>query len=48
MNLIHKEMTDEEIYQNLKSSHNPILMDSEKWKKLRMKILSKEGKVWSI
>lgn len=47
INLIHKDLTDEEIYKNLKRNKNPILMDANKWKKLRLKELKKEGEIWS-
>lgn len=50
INLIHKEQTDEQVYQNLKKlykkSPNPF-MNPEKWKKLRLKVLKKEGRLWS-
>jgi len=48
IDLSHKEMTDEEIFQLLKKyKHKPDLMDAKLWKKLRLKQLKKEGKKWS-
>ena len=48
--LKHEEMTDKEIYKNLKVTHklNPkLFMSPEKWKRERLVQLGKEGKVWS-
>ena len=47
INLTHQDMTDEEIYQNLKKNKNPSLMDADKWKGLRKQELKKKGLVWS-
>lgn len=49
INVIHKEMTDEEIYQNLKKVDDKSpFMNADEWKKLRKIQLKKEGKKWSI
>jgi hypothetical protein len=47
-NVNHKEKTDEETYLSLKKIKNSSdFMDAEKWKKLRLIQLKKEGKNWS-
>jgi len=46
-NVIHKKMIDEEIYQLLKKQKLSIFMKADKWKKLRLIELKKEGKNWS-
>lgn len=48
INLGHKEMTDEEMYQELKKNKNKeFIMGAEEWKKKRLKELKREGKLWS-
>lgn len=50
INLEHKEMTDEECYQNIKEMHKLCpneVMDPEEWKKQRLEWLKREGKNWS-
>ena len=50
MNIIHKEQTDEETYENIKKLHKQypdVFMNSKEWKKLRLVEIRKEGKVWS-
>ncbi len=46
----HRELTDEEVYIKLKEDYKMFpdeLMNPNKWKKLRLIQLKKEGKVWS-
>lgn len=40
-------LTDENVYQMLKSRAHPNLMGAEEWKKKRLRQLKKEGKNWS-
>lgn len=50
INMIHKKMTDEQQYQNLKKYNREqpgLFMDADEWKRLRLIQLSKEGKIWS-
>ena len=50
INMSHKEQTDEESYQNIKKmykKHPNVIMKPHVWKKTRLKILKKEGKLWS-
>ena len=47
INIIHKEVTDEEMYQALKRNKNPFFMKADVWKKLRLQQLKKEGLIWS-
>lgn len=45
--LIHKDITDEEVYQFLKKAKNKSLMNAEEWKKLRLKELKRLGLNWA-
>lgn len=47
INLIHKEMTDQECYENIRNNPDKFGMPAEEWKKKRLKQLKKEGKNWS-
>lgn len=50
MNITHKELTDEECFQNVKQMHkeNPdIVMQPDEWKKQRLIVLQKKGLLWS-
>lgn len=44
---MHKEMTDEETYQMLKSDRDSDMMDADEWKNLRLIELNRRGKSWS-
>ena len=49
-NLIYKEQTDEESYQNIKKMYrenSKIIMNPKKWKNERLIQLKREGKIWS-
>ena len=50
INVIHKEMTDEEEYQKLKEDYKKyprLFMKPSEWKRLRLIELKKQGLVWS-
>ena len=50
INLIHKEQTDKEAYENVEILHNLYpneTMTPKEWKRKRLLQLNKEGKVWS-
>lgn len=50
INLIYKELTDEECYQNIKKLHleSPeLIMKPKEWKRRRLIEIKKEGKIWS-
>jgi len=50
INSTHKEMTDEQSYENQKKLYrtNPLMfMHPKKWKKMRIEILNKNRQVWS-
>lgn len=48
INLTHKEMTDEEIYQSIKNHQDVFTMSAKEWKKRRLIELKKEGKNWGV
>jgi len=50
INVIQKEMTDQEVLENVKELHEKLpctIMSPEKWKRLRLKELKRMGKTWS-
>ena len=50
INLIHKDMTDEKCYQNIKKTYNKypnLIIEPKEWKDKRLKELRKQGKLWS-
>jgi len=50
INSIHKEMTDDESYENQKllyKSNPSAFLSPKEWKKRRLLVLQKEGRVWS-